>query len=261
LKKLQLQKIKKDLDMYLDLSYNNSFIKDDPISIPHRFTLKQDIEISAFFASIFAWGQRVTIINKTNELMYLMSEAPYEFIIQHKDKDLKAFKNFKHRTFNYTDLLYFIDFLKRHYKKYNSLEEAFMIDQNPKKSISIEKSLIDFEKYFFDTDYAPDRTRKHIATPARNSTCKRLNMYLRWMVRSDDKNVDFGIWKKIQTSDLLCPLDVHVERVARNYGLINRKQSDWQTVLELSNNLKLLDKEDPIKYDFALFGMGVNKGL
>jgi uncharacterized protein (TIGR02757 family) len=254
----QLTKVKQELDQFLKYNYNDSFVKEDPLSIPHRFTFKQDIEISAFFAAVFAWGQRVTIINKTTELLNLMDNSPYQFIMQHQDNDLKKMSHFKHRTFNYTDLLYFIDFLKRHYHQYSSLEEAFIIGQKS-KNINIEKSLIQFENYFFNMDYAPDRTRKHIATPARNSTCKRLNMFLRWMVRKDDQNIDLGIWNKISPAHLLCPLDVHVERVARHFKLISRTQNDWQTVLELSKNLVILDAKDPIKYDFALFGLGVQK--
>lgn len=256
----QLLKVKKELDQYLESYYTDAFVKDDPLSIPKRFKKLQDIEISAFFAAMFAWGQRITIINKTNELLNLMDDAPYDFITSHQEKDLKKLLHFKHRTFNATDLLYFIDFLKRHYHLHDSLEKAFTIGQ-PSKKITIEKSLIEFESYFFQVDYAPARTRKHIATPARNSTCKRLNMFLRWMVRKDKKNIDLGVWNQIQMADLLCPLDVHVERVARHYKLISRTQSDWQTVIELSTQLKKMDAKDPIKYDFALFGIGVNQAL
>lgn len=238
------------------LKYNKpNFIADDPISIPHLFSQKQDVEIMAFFASIFAWGQRKTIINKCNLLINLFENKPYHFIINHKEEDLKRFLDFKHRTFNATDLLYFIAFLKQHYQKYDSLETAFLLGLKPKDK-TVENALIDFEEYFTSLEYFPARTRKHIASPKRNSACKKLNMFLRWMVRND--GVDFGLWKKIKTNQLLMPLDVHVERQARILGLITRKQSDFKTVLELTENLKKYDKNDPVKYDFALFGMGVN---
>lgn len=239
--------------------YNKpNFIADDPISIPHLFTKKQDIEIMGFFASIFAWGQRKTIINKCNLLVELFENKPHDFILKHKEEDLKRFLEFKHRTFNATDLLYFIAFLKQHYQKHESLETAFLLGLKPKDK-TVENALIGFEEYFTSLEYFPARTRKHIASPKRNSACKKLNMFLRWMIRDSKDGVDFGIWKSIKTSQLLMPLDVHVERQARILGLISRKQSDFKTVLELTENLKKFDKNDPVKYDFALFGMGVNK--
>jgi len=233
-----------------------NFIEQDPISIPHRFTKLQDIEITGFFAATFAWGQRKTIINKCNELIALMDGHPYDFILNHTDEDLKRLEDFKHRTFNSTDLLYFIAFLKMHYQEDTTLETAFAKFLS-KKDENVEPALIGFHDYFFSLEDFPERTRKHVATPKRKSTCKRLNMFLRWMVRKDASGVDFGLWKSIKNSQLLCPLDVHVERVASRLGLIERKQVDWTTVLELSRNLKTFDSEDPVKYDFALFGMGV----
>lgn len=224
--------------------------------IPHRFTRKQDIEISSFWTAMLAWGLRKTIINKCGELFALMDNAPYDFIMNHKESDLKPFVNFKHRTFNATDTLYFIKFLKHHYQNANSLETAFSNYLN-KEDENTENALTGFHNYFFSFEDAPQRTRKHVATPERKSTCKRLNMFLRWMVRNDKKGVDFGLWKKIKPSQLICPLDVHVERVGRSLGLINRKQVDWLTALELTNALKKYDAKDPVKYDFALFGMGV----
>jgi uncharacterized protein (TIGR02757 family) len=248
-----------DLKKFLDkkvAEYNQpSFIAADPISIPHRFTKKQDIEIAAFFASIFAWGNRTTIINKTTELMGLMDDAPHDFIMQHSDKQLQKLLAFKHRTFNTTDLLYFLLFLKHHYSCYTSLETAFTKWMN-KNDTNIEKSLLGFHDYFFSLEDAPVRTKKHIATPSRNSTCKRLNMFLRWMVRKDNHGVDFGIWESISPSQLVCPVDVHVARVARQFNLIKRKQTDWLTAIELTEALKILDKKDPVKYDFALFSLG-----
>lgn len=239
------------------LKFNKKdFIKDDPISIPHKFSTNQDIEIMAFFASILAWGLRKTIINKCNLLIDLFENKPYDFIMNHEEEDLKRFLGFKHRTFNTTDLLYFIAFLKFHYTNHESLEDAFLIGLNPKDA-TVENSLRAFEEYFCSLEYFPHRTRKHIASPARNSACKKLNMFLRWMVRDSSTGVDFGIWKNIKTSQLLMPLDVHVDRQARILGLITRKQRDFKTVLELTKNLKKYDKNDPVKYDFALFGMGV----
>ena len=249
------------LKAFLDkkvLQYNTkSFIAPDPISIPHRFTKKQDIEISGLFAAIFSWGNRTTIINKSLELMSLMDNEPYDFISNHGEEDLRAFLKFKHRTFNTTDLLYFITFLKNHYSQYNSLESAFSPFRKKINHISMEERLISFYNYFFSFPDAPLRTTKHISTPDKRSACKRLNMYLRWMVRKDKNGVDFGIWKNIPVSELICPLDVHVARVARHFKLLDRKSTDWQAALELTDNLRKFDLVDPVKYDFALFGLGV----
>lgn len=231
------------------------FIALDPVSIPRSFKDKQDVEISGFWTAILAWGQRVTIINKAKELFALMDNAPHDFILNHKEADRQRFKDFKHRTFNFTDTLYFLEFLQNHYSNFESLEDAFLLDG---KFVDVESSLIHFREYFFDHPFAPDRTKKHIASPARKSTCKRLNMFLRWMVRQDDKGVDFGIWNRIKVEALMMPLDVHVERHGRNLGLLKRKQRDWRAVQELTGNLKKLDPSDPVKYDFALFGMGVD---
>jgi uncharacterized protein (TIGR02757 family) len=244
------------LDRKVDEYNQPSFIEHDPISIPHLFSKKQDIEIAGFFASIFAWGNRTIIINKSKELMRLMEGAPHQFILNHSEKDLKRLLQFKHRTFNVTDLLYFILFLKHHYQQSDSLETAFSKWMNAKDE-TIENALAGFQDYFFSLQDAPVRTKKHIATPKRNSTCKRLNMFLRWMVRKDNGGVDFGIWETISPAQLICPIDVHVARVARRFELIQRKQIDWQTALELTNHLKKFDRNDPVKYDFALFGLGV----
>ncbi len=238
--------------------YNRpSFISADPICVPHSFTKKQDIEIAGLFAALFAWGNRTTIINKSRELMALMDNAPHHFIVNHSQTDLKKFLFFKHRTFTTTDLLYFIHFLQHHYKKNNSLETAFIPDI--KSPVIIEDALNYFFGYFFSLEDAPVRTKKHVAAPFKGSTCKRLNMFLRWMVRSDDKGVDFGIWKKIKPADLICPIDLHVARVARKLKLIERKQTDWLTAVELTDNLKKMDPNDPAKYDFALFSLGVGE--
>ena len=237
--------------------YNQPFfIGPDPICIPHLFTKKQDIEIAGFFAAIFAWGNRTTIINKSKELMQLMDNAPHEFCLHHKPSDLKTLLNFKHRTFNPTDLLYFIDFFQHHYNENESLESAFT-HAIKKNDATIENGLNGFYDYFFSLENVPKRTLKHIASPAKKASCKRLNMYLRWMVRDDNKGVDFGIWKAISPSQLVIPLDLHVARVARHFGLLKRKPTDWLAAIELTETMRMLDKKDPAKYDFALFALGV----
>ncbi|MFZ4543014.1 MAG: TIGR02757 family protein [Saprospiraceae bacterium] len=248
-----------DLKSFLDESvvrFNVSgFVAADPISIPHRFDKLQDIEIMAFWVAMLAWGQRKSIINSANNLCQLMDYAPHDFILNHQEIDRKRFLDFKHRTFQATDTLYFLEFLQQYYRKYDSLETAFSSSLT-KADLHVENALIGFHNLFFSLDEYPERTRKHIATPERKSTCKRLNMFLRWMVRKDNNGVDFGLWNDIKPSQLLMPLDVHVERVARNLGLIQRKQTDWLTVLELTENLRQFDPIDPVKYDFALFGLG-----
>ncbi len=251
-----------ELKIFLDKKVNQynhlSFIESDPVSIPHLFTKKQDIEIAGFFAAIFAWGNRTTIINKSKELMNLMNNEPYHFVMNCKSGDLKKLDGFKHRTFNSTDLLYFIEFFKFHYSKNDTLETAFTKFLK-KKDETVENALDGFYNYFFSLADVPDRTRKHIAAPQKKSSCKRLNMYLRWMVRKDKSGVDFGLWKNISPSQLIIPMDVHVARVARKMELFNRKQTDWQAALELTAQLRTFDQADPVKYDFALFGLGVTE--
>ncbi len=254
----------KELKSFLDekvVEFNHpDFIKNDPICIPRSFSKKQDIEIAGLFSAVFAWGNRPTIINKAKKLMALMDNAPFQFCTQHTAADIKKLLNFKHRTFQTTDLLYFIEFLNHHYSKYPSLENAFTFNLH-KKDITIEKGLSGFYNYFFSLPNIPERTRKHIATPEKRSTCKRLNMYLRWMVRRDTCGVDLGIWEKISPSQLVCPIDVHVARVGRRLSLLKRQQTDWQSALELTETLRNWDPNDPVKYDFALFGLGVSNLL
>ena len=238
-------------------TYNqSSFIENDPISIPHQFTKLQDIEIMGFWSAMLAWGQRKTIINKSNELIQLMDGAPYDFMINHQEKDRERFISFKHRTFQVIDTLYFLQFFQYFYQNNDTLETAFSQFLSPNDKHT-GKALIGFHDLFFSLPDAPKRTRKHVATPIRKSTCKRLNMFLRWMVRQDNKGVDFGIWKTIKPAQLLMPLDVHVDKVARKLNLLDRKQTDWLTVLELTEKMRTFDKQDPVKYDFALFGLGV----
>ncbi|MEM1215759.1 MAG: TIGR02757 family protein [Bacteroidota bacterium] len=252
--------MKNKLQAFLDdkvVRFNQpDFITDDPIQIPHQFERLQDREIMGFWVSILAWGQRKTIIRNALRLIELMGGQPYEFIVQHREEDRARFADFKHRTFQYTDTLYFLAFLQWYYRQHDSLEDAFARFIRPEHE-HIGPALRGFHELFFHLPDAPQRTRKHIATPARNSSCKRLNMFLRWMVRQDDCGVDFGDWQRIRPAQLLMPLDVHVERIARRLGLITRTQRDWKTVLELTANLRRYDPVDPVKYDFALFGLGV----
>jgi uncharacterized protein (TIGR02757 family) len=237
--------------------YNNpEFIEKDPISIPHLFTKKEDIEIAGFLAATLAWGQRVTIINKSRELITRMDNSPYDFILNSSEKEAESLSTFVHRTFQGEDCMYFIHTLQQIYSKKGGLEAVFLTgyqeNQNIKDSIS------HFREIFFGSEHL-HRTRKHIPDPQKGSASKRINMYLRWMVRNDGKGVDFGIWKNIKTSVLLCPLDLHSGNVARKLGLLKRKQDDWQAVEELTANLRSFDPVDPVKYDFALFGTGVNE--
>lgn len=251
--------IQQQLEAFL-LAYNRcDFIAEDPIVVPHGYSKAQDIEIAGFFAAIFAWGQRKTIIAKAQELMQRMDGAPYDFIRQHSASDLKQLEGFVHRTFNDTDLLYLVDFLHGHYAQHASLEAAFVGPRVLERGSEgrVEAALRHFHQQVFAPDWAPQRTRKHISTPARHSACKRLNMYLRWMVRRDAQGVDFGLWQQLLPADLVVPLDLHVHRVARKLGLMQRAQADWTAALELTAALRMLDPNDPVKYDFALFGMGL----
>lgn len=237
-----------------------SFIPPDPISIPHRFSRLQDVEIMGFWAATLAWGQRKTILAKCRDLVERMDGAPFDFIKNHQDGDLKHFLGFKHRTFNDEDALYFLHWFRWFYSEHDSLETAFSRHLHP-DDVTVERALVGFHELFCGLPDFPARTRKHVATPARKSSCKRLNMFLRWMVRRDERGVDFGLWQTIRPDQLVCPCDVHVERVARHLGLIQRKQTDWQTALELTAALRHLDPTDPVKYDFALFGLGVEGEL
>jgi len=242
------------LDEKVDQFNRPNFIELDPISVPHQYSKKQDIEVAGLLAAVLAWGQRVTVVKKSSELLRLMDNSPYEFLRHHQKKDLRRFEKFKHRTFNATDTLYFISALQSIFRQYESLEEVFLPNTNEEGS-----GLIRFHQQFFSVSDFPARTKKHVSTPERKSACKRLNMYLRWMVRSDSRGVDFGLWQRISPATLICPLDLHVERVARKLRLITRKQVDWETALELTDSLRVLDATDPVKYDFALFGLGIER--
>lgn len=253
------------LDSKVKLYNQPSFIEDDPISIPHRFTQKQDIEIAGFFAAILSWGNRKSIITSCTRLITAMDNAPYDFIMNadltNGPDAFNGVKNFVHRTFNKMDLWHLLNFLQYHYSvcREESLESAFTKEWKAGND-TVESALTGFHNYVFG--YSEDagleyHCRKHIATPAKKSACKRLNMFLRWMVRKDDTGVDFGIWQKIKPAQLICPLDVHVSRVAKKFNLLERKQNDWQAAVELTHYLRTLDRKDPVKYDFALFGLGV----
>lgn len=256
---MENSELKELLNSLVDKYNRVEFIDSDPISVPHLFTKKQDIEIAAFFAAIFSWGQRKTIINKSVELLKRMDMSPYDFVLHHSEQELKGIMGFKHRTFNDSDALYFIHFLKFHYQKFESLEDAFIPQHKNNKQTSIEHNLIHFKEYFFSLNDSLERTKKHISSPAKKSTCKRLSMFLRWLVREDDKGVDFGLWKKIKTSDLVCPIDVHVHKTSLQLGLIKTEKLQWQTAVELTEILKSFDEKDPVKYDFALFGLGIEQ--
>ena len=245
---------KNDLKNFLDemyYKYNKlEFIEKDPIKIPHKFTRKKDIEVSAFLTSIIAWGNRKMIINNASKMMEIMGESPYDFVQNYSEKNINKI-SFVHRTFNSDDLIFFIKSLNNIFSKYDSLENLFELkfEEN-----NIFKSISRFRNVFFSIDH-PKRTLKHISNPIKKSSCKRINMFLRWMVR--DCNVDFGIWKSIPKSKLSCPLDTHTLRISQKLGLVKRKTNDLLTLNELDKSLRSFDQEDPVKYDFALFGLGV----
>lgn len=249
--------LRKLLDSKVNQYNVPAFIEHDPISVPHRFTKKQDIEIMGLIAALFAWGQRKTIIDKSLEVAERMQQRPHDFVLSHKPNELKRLLGFKHRTFNDTDLLAVVAFLHRWYSEEISLETAFLSGMKAGDA-HVENGLIGFRELFFEVQDMPVRTRKHIASPLQHSACKRLNMYLRWMVRIDKQGVDFGIWNRIGMHQLVCPLDVHVQRVALQLGLMQRNITDWRAAIELTETLKRMDAADPVRYDFALFGMGIN---
>lgn len=249
--------INSELKEFLDakvIQYNNpKFIESDPIQLPHRFSKKEDIEISGFLTATIAWGNRKSIINNANRMVRLMDHAPYDFVINHQESDLDKLQNFVHRTFNGTDFITFISGLKHIYENHNGLENVF--SKHAEKN-SLQRSIHEFKKTFFEIEHL-QRTQKHISDPLKKSAAKRINMFLRWMIRQDNAGVDFGIWKSLSPSQLSCPLDVHSGNVARKLGLLSRKQNDVKALTELDTNLRKLDSNDPVKYDFALFGLGV----
>jgi len=249
--------LKEFLDEKVQLYNNPKFIESDPIQVPHQFTLKEDIEIAAFLTSTIAWGNRKIIINNSKRMMALMGNSPYDFVIGHKDSQLENLQGFVHRTFNSDDLATFIKALQHIYENRGGLENAFAQNQTP---LSTQPSISGFRKIFFEINHQ-HRTTKHISDPMQGSAAKRINMFLRWMARQDKAGVDFGIWKSISPASLSCPLDVHSGNVARKLGLLTRKQNDAKALEELDVALRLLDPNDPVKYDFALFGLGVFEGF
>lgn len=253
--KMSRAELKEFLDEKADLYNCPAFIEHDPVSIPHLFSKKEDIEISGFLAATIAWGNRKMILRNANRMMELLDDSPYEFIRYSTEDEMKTVGSFVHRTFNSTDLIYFLKALQHIYRYKGGLETIF---NTHKTSDSLKPAIHEFHKIFFELPHEK-RTERHVSDPFKGSAAKKLNMYLRWMVRKDNRGVDFGIWKSISPSILSCPLDLHSGNVARKLGLLKRKQNDSKAVTELDNFLRRLDKEDPVKYDFALFGLGVNE--
>ena len=245
------KELKDLLEHKFNLYNSTNFIIEDPISIPHAYNQKEDIEIISFLISIISWGNRKSIIKSGNKLREILGLSPIDFVMRFKEKDLKKI-DFVHRTFNKFDLIYFLKSLKNIYENHDGLENVFSKNLNDEFMYN---NISNFRKIFFSLNHEK-RTEKHISNPKKNSACKRINMFLRWMVRNDGV-VDFGIWKKIKPSMLSCPLDVHTANIGRKLNLISRKQNDLKTVLELDQKLRSFDKNDPVKYDYALFGMGV----
>ena len=236
------------------VEYNHPrFIETDPIQVPHTFKIKEDIEIAGFLTASIAWGNRKSIIHNAYRMMQLLDRAPYDFIMNHKEDDLERLLPFVHRTFNGDDFIQFIKSLQHIYTNQGGLEHIFSIHAQP---YSLQRAIHEFKKTFFEINHLP-RTQKHLSDPLKGSAAKRLNMFLRWMVRDDNSGVDFGLWKKLNPSQLSCPLDVHSGNVARKLGLLHRKQNDAKALEELDASLRRLDPNDPVKYDFALFGLGV----
>jgi uncharacterized protein (TIGR02757 family) len=251
--RIKKEELKGFLDARVDLYNRPEFIGSDPVSIPHRFSAKEDIEIAGFLAATIAWGNRVSILKSSDRMMKLMGDAPFDFIINHTDNDLRAIEGAMHRTFNAEDFIYFIEALKYLYLEKGGIEAIFSRYQTRE---SLQPAIHEFRKIFLGLPHN-QRTSRHISDPFKGSAAKKINMYLRWMVRKDDRGVDFGIWKSIPPSVLSCPLDVHSGSVARKLGLLTRRQNDAKAVAELDMNLRALDPSDPVRYDFALFGLGV----
>lgn len=257
MKKLSKVELKNFLDAKV-IQYNNpKFIESDPIQIPHQFSEKEDIEISGFLTATIAWGNRKSIINNAQRLMLLLDKAPFDFVMHHQETDLEKLQPFVHRTFNGDDCIQFIKSLQHIYKNHDGLEALFC---KQSEKTSLQNAIATFKSIFFEIDHLP-RTQKHVSNPLKNSAAKRINMFLRWMVRQDNTGVDFGIWESLSPSQLSCPLDVHSGNVARKLGLLKRKQNDGKALHELDTALRKLDAKDPVKYDFALFGLGVFEGF
>ncbi len=255
--KMKRSELKEFLDEKAELFNRPSFIELDPISIPHRFTKKEDIEIAGFLAATIAWGNRKMILRNANRMMELLDYSPYDYILNAGNEDFELIESFVHRTFNSTDLVYFLKALQNIYRNRGGLENIFVTYQSPG---SLQPAIHEFHKIFFELPHEK-RTERHVSDPFKGSAAKKLNMYLRWMVRNDDRGVDFGLWNSISPSILSCPLDVHSGNVARSLGLLKRKQNDAKAVLELDSVLRSFDAGDPVRYDFALFGLGAIEGF
>jgi uncharacterized protein (TIGR02757 family) len=254
--KIAFDELRELLDSRVDRYNGYDFIESDPVSIPHRFSAKEDIEIAGFLAATIAWGTRPGILRSANRLIQLMDEAPCDFILNHEKKDLERFRTFVHRTFNGTDCIFFLTALKEVYRKYGSMEMLFR-ESNRK---GIRSGISTFREAFLQTPH-PARSEKHLSDPMKGSSAKRINMFLRWMVRNDNRGVDFGLWRSVSPAILICPLDIHSGSTARKLGLLERKSNDWKAAEELTARLREFDPEDPVKYDFALFGLGVFEGF
>lgn len=253
--KFTQSELKEFLDEKVDLYNRPSFIESDPISIPHQFTMKQDIEIAGFLAATIAWGNRKMILRNCNRMMEMLDHSPYEFIMNSSKEEMEMIKSFVHRTFNSIDLIYFLKALQHVYRYRGGLETIFSIH---KTSESLQPAIHEFHNIFFELSHEK-RTERHVSDPLKGSASKKINMFLRWMVRKDNSGVDFGIWEKIDPSMLYIPLDLHSGNTARRLGLLTRKMNDWKAVEELTEILREFDPDDPVKYDFALFGLGVNE--
>ena len=245
--------IKEFLDEKAEKFNRPVFIETDPIQVPKLFSQKENIEIAAFLTAAISWGSRPAIIKSALRLMQLMDNRPYDFITQNSGKKLEHLESFVHRTFNGQDCIYFARSLKNIYQNHGGLQQVFTAGFS--KGNSVKEALAHFYTVFFELPGA--RTRKHIANVERGAAAKRLNMFLRWLVRDDNCGVDFGLWKGIPASALMLPLDVHTGNVARKLGLLQRKQNDWKAVEEVTEVLRKFDPQDPVKYDFALFGLGI----
>lgn len=254
---MNFSELKSFLDDKVALYNTTDFIESDPVQIPHLFTLKEDVEIAGFLSATISWGNRKMIIKNSHKMMDLMGNSPYDFVMSHQKTDLDRLETFVHRTFNGQDFMGFIIGLQHIYQNHGGLENVF--SQNIKGG-DLQATIHQFKQHFFEIPHL-NRTQKHISDPLKGSAAKRINMYLRWMCRQDNKGVDLGIWKSIPPSILSCPLDVHSGNVARKLGLLETKQNDGKALLELDTNLRLLDPNDPVKYDFALFGLGVFEGF
>lgn len=253
---MNFEELKDYLDFKADQYNNPNFIESDPIQIPHRYKVKEDIEISGFLAATIAWGNRKMIINSATKMMDAMGNNPYDFVMNATNNQIDSIDNIVHRTFNSEDFRYFIKSLRNIYQNHGGLENVFAANN----SINLQNRISAFKQIFFEIDH-PLRTTKHISDPLKGSSSKRINMFLRWVSRNDKKGVDFGIWKSISPSELSCPLDVHSGNVARTFGILNRKQNDQKALQELDEALRKFDPKDPVKYDFALFGLGVFEGI